>query len=66
MREQSKNEIAITLFPCVLRIYLIPQLNVLTIEFKNKVFTTDDILGDLNFDDQGTQLSLNELNMINS
>ncbi len=38
---QKKDDILLRLFPFALRIYLVPKLNVLTVEFRNRNFSTD-------------------------
>lgn len=47
-----------------MRIYLVPQLNVLTVEFENKIFNTDDILTEMQLNEGGKQISLKDLSSI--
>ncbi len=54
------------LFPLRMRIYLIPQLNVLSIDFENKIFNTDDILTEMQLGESGQQIKLKDLNTIKS
>ena len=53
LSEQSKNQILMQLFPLRLRIYLVPLLNVMTIEADSKMFDTDSLLQGLLTDHRG-------------
>lgn len=66
LKDKTKTEIGLQMFPLTMRIFLIPELNVLTVEFKNKTFTTDQILGDLSIKDLGKQVRVRELQAINA
>jgi hypothetical protein len=49
------------------RIFLVPELNVLTVQIVSENVTTDQILSDLlSPEDQGSQLMLEETQMITS
>jgi len=52
------------LFPLRLRIQLVPALNILTIEFENRTFTTDAILSDLVLSEKGQQIKLRDIKLI--
>ena len=54
------------LFPLRLRIYLVPLLNVLTIEADSKMFNTDSLLSGLLSDHRGDQLRVKDLDLLNS
>lgn len=41
-----------------------PQLNVMTIDLENEVFSTDDILSDLQINDKGNHINLKDMNTI--
>jgi hypothetical protein len=56
LNESMKNEILLQLFPLKMRIYLVPQLNILTIELKSKQFKTDQIMTNLILGDAGKQI----------
>eukprot|EP00347_Sterkiella_histriomuscorum_P007800 403347513 len=61
LSNQSKEDIMVKIFPLVVRIFLIPELNILTIELRNENLSTDDILSKLNLNDKGKQLNLIQL-----
>lgn len=64
---KSKEEISLAAFPLRLRIFLVPGLNVLTVQVVCEKATTDQILGDLlSFEDQGSQLMIKESEIITS
>lgn len=50
---ESKEDILVKVFPMVIRIYLIPELNIMTIEFRNENLGTDDVLSNLTLNDNG-------------
>lgn len=52
------------LFPLRMRIQLVPELNILTIDLENEVFSTDDVLCDLQINDIGKLINLNDLKSI--
>jgi hypothetical protein len=54
------------LFPMRLRICVVPALNVLTIDFENKVFNSDTILSDLLSGEVGKQIKIKDLKLITS
>ena len=66
LSEQTKNQIQMQLFPLRIRIQLVPQLNVLTIDLENKIFSTDDILSDLQIQDRGKLINLKDIKNIYS
>lgn len=49
-----------------MRIQLVPTLNVLTIDFENRVFNSDAILSDLISRESGQQIKIKDLSLINS
>lgn len=52
------------LFPLRIRIQLVPELNILTVEFKNKMFDTDSIMTDLSVEDSGKQIRVKDIQTI--
>ena len=67
LSSKSKEEISLAAFPMRLRIFLVPELNVLTVQIVSDNVTTDQILSDLlSPEDQGSQLMLEETQMITS
>ena len=55
LTSKSKEEISLAAFPMRLRIFLVPGLNVLTVQIVSDTTSTDQILGDLlSFEDQGS------------
>jgi hypothetical protein len=52
------------LFPLRIRIQLVPQLNVMTIDLENKIFSTDDILSDMQIQDRGKLINLKDIKTI--
>lgn len=52
------------MFPLRIRIQLVPQLNVLTIDLENEVFSTDDILSDLQINDKGNNINVKDMKTI--
>ena len=67
LSSKSKEEISLAAFPMKIRIFLIPELNILTVQVLGENCTTDQILSDLlNSEDQGSQLMIEETQMITS
>ncbi|TNV84672.1 hypothetical protein FGO68_gene6114 [Halteria grandinella] len=64
VNEATKSSILFSIFPLRLRIQLIPDLNVLTVEFDNKTFKSDQILAQLSSGDSGKQLKVKDLSDI--
>lgn len=52
------------LFPLRIRIQLVPELNILTVDFKNKMFDTDSIMTDLFVEDSGKQIRVKDIQTI--
>jgi hypothetical protein len=53
LNDQTRNNILLQIFPLRMRIYLVAELNILSIEFENKQFKTDDILSEVDLGDVG-------------
>ena len=67
LSSKSKEEISLAAFPMKIRIFLVPELNILTVQVLGENCTTDQILSDLlNTEDQGSQLMIKETEMITS
>jgi hypothetical protein len=64
LRQVTKNEIIEELFPLSLRIYLVPKLNILTVEFNSKKYGSDKILGGLFMSDTGRSVVVKEMETI--
>ena len=59
LSSKSKEEISLVAFPVRIRIFLVPELNVLTVQVVSDNVSTDQILSDLiGSEDQGSQLML--------
>jgi len=54
------------LFPLRFRIYLVPLLNVISIQADNKLFNTDKLLSGLFTGQQGEQLRVRDLQLLNA
>lgn len=52
------------IFPFALRIFLIPELNILSVHFHSDGFTTDEVLGGLIFNDQGKSIAVKDMKQI--
>ena len=67
LSSETKHYVSSTALPLCIRVFLIPDLNVLTVECQsgNKNLATDEVLGNLiDFDDLGKQLRTQELETI--